>query len=425
LRVGTAKIDITPPPGIELSGYVLREQPSLGIHDPLYARAIVMENDGRMIAIVSCDLLALGDDSVRAIRAIASKQTAMPPSHIMLSCTHTHSGPATIFLRNCGAVNRPWLVELQKRVAHAVIEAAKGLTPASCSIASTRLELAVDRCAQRGADLPSSSSYLGIIHIISSSKDPLAMIVHYACHPVVLDHTNRHVSADYPGALIQRIEHEFDGRMLTMFLNGACGNLNPAVAAHTWEATYEFGNMLATAALGLLGSAKAFSCMPLRSVSEVLELSIVVPPVEELRALEAEYASRSEELAASDDRQAAFARAFLDWARETHHIVETRSHPYNIPMEIQVLGLGDMRIVGIGGEVFSQLGEEIERTHKGPVWVCGCTNGDVGYLPPRKIFSTKCYEVADAYKFYGNFQFRAEVPDVVIERGSRAMQSLA
>ncbi|GAI90376.1 unnamed protein product, partial [marine sediment metagenome] len=125
LRAGTAKVNITPPTGTELSGYVLREQPSLGIHDPLYARALVLEHDGHTIALVSCDLLALRDDSVRAIRTIASQQTGIPPSNIMLSCTHTHSGPATIFLRNCGSVNGEWLIELQRRIAQTVVETAK------------------------------------------------------------------------------------------------------------------------------------------------------------------------------------------------------------------------------------------------------------------------------------------------------------
>ncbi len=425
MRAGTAKINITPPGGTELSGYVLREQPSLGIHDPLYARAIVLEHDGHKIALVSCDLLTLGDDSVRVIRTIASQQTGIPPSNIMLSCTHTHSGPATIFLRQCGSVNKKWLIELQRRIARAVSEATKQLTTASCAIARTPLVLSVDRCAQRGFDLPSTDAYLDILKLSSRGKDPLAVLVHYACHPVVLDHTNRHVSADFPGVAMQRIEQEFDNQVLAMFLNGACGNLNPAVSARTWEACEQFGHTLGSAALELLESAEPLTCVPLRTFSEIIELAIVVPSVEELQALEREYVSRSYELAGSHDRQAVFTRAFLEWARETLHIVETRSHPYNIPMEIQVVGIGDMRIIGIGGELFSQLGEEIAAGHSGPVWVCGCTNGNVGYLPPSTLFSTRCYEVADAYKFYGNFRFTPEVPDMVVESASHAIQSLA
>ncbi len=422
MRAGTAKINITPPSGTELSGYVLREQPSLGIHDPLYARALVLEHEGKTIALVSCDLLALGDDSVRVIRTIASQQTGIPPSNIMLSCTHTHSGPATIFLRHCGSVNKEWLIELQGRIAQAVSEAAKQLTTASCAIARTPLVLSVDRCAQRGFDLPPTNAYLDILKLSSPHKDPLAVLVHYACHPVVLDHTNRYVSAGFPGVAMQRIEQEFGAQVMAMFLNGAFGNLNPAISARTWEACEHFGRTLGTAALELLASAEPFPHAPLRTASQIVELGITLPSVEELQALECEYASRSDELAGSDDRQAAFTRAFLDWARETLHIVETRSHPYNIPMEIQVLSVGEMRIVGIGGELFSQLGEEIAGAHSGPVWVCGCTNGNVGYLPPSTLFSTRCYEVADAYKFYGNFMFDPQVPEMVVESASQVMQ---
>lgn len=404
---------------------MLREQPSLGIHDPLYARALVLEHEGKTIALVSCDLLALGDDSVRVIRTIASQKTGIPPSNIMLSCTHTHSGPATIFLRQCGSVNKEWLIELQGRIAQAVSEAAKRLATASCAIARTPLVLSVDRCAQRGFDLPPTNAYLDILKLSSPHKDPLAVLVHYACHPVVLDHTNRYVSADFPGVAMQRIEQEFDNQVMAMFLNGACGNLNPAISARTWEACEHFGRTLGSAALELLASAEPFPHAPLRTASQIVELGITLPSVEELQARERDYASRSDELADSHDRKAAFTRAFLEWARETLHIVETRSHPYHIPMEIQVLSVGEMRIVGIGGELFSQLGEEITGAHSGPVWVCGCTNGDVGYIPPSTLFSTRCYEVADAYKFYGNFMFDPQVPEMVVESASQVMQRLA
>ncbi len=425
LQAGTAKVNITPPAGIELCGYVLREQPSLGIHDPLYARALVLEHEAKTIALVSCDLLALRDDSVRAIRTIASQQTGIPPSNIMLSCTHTHSGPATIFLRHCGSVNGGWLIELQSSIAQAVSEAAKQLATASCAIARTPLVLSVDRCGLRGFESPSTDAYLDILKFSSPHKDPLAVLVHYACHPVVLDHTNRYVSADFPGVAMQRIEQEFGAQVMAMFLNGACGNLNPAVSARTWEACEQFGHTLGTTVLELIESAEPFPHAPLRAASHIVELGITLPSVEELQALEREYATRSDELAGSHNRQAAFTLAFLDWARETLHIVETRSHPYYIPMEIQVVGVGDMRIVGIGGELFSQLGEEITGAHSGPAWVCGCTNGNVGYIPPSTLFSTPCYEVADAYKFYGNFMFDPRVPEMVVESASQVMQRVA
>lgn len=422
MRAGTAKIDITPPIRIDLSGYVLRKQPSLGIHDPLYARALVLEHEGEMIAIVSCDLLALGADSVRAIRTIASQKTAIPPSNIMLTCTHTHSGPATIFLRHCGSVDGRWLIGLQRRIAQSVIEAAKQLATASCAIARMALAFSVDRCAQRGFGLPPKNAYLDILKLSSPDKSPMAVLVHCACHPVVLDHTNRHISADFPGVAMQRIEHEFDDHVVAMFLNGACGNLNPQISGRTFEIAEKVGRRLALAVLELLDSADSFRHSPLRTSSQTIGLPIILLTPKELEDLKHHYASRFRKVHVKNDRQAAFSRAFVHWAGETLHIVETRSHPYNIPMEIQVLSMGDMRIVGVGGEIFSQLDEEIARADAGPVWVCGCTNGDVGYLPPHELFSTDCYEVADAFKFYGNFMFDPKVPDMVVESARQAVQ---
>ena len=92
LRVGAAAVKITPPLGIPLAGQYF-ERGATAVHDDLFAKALVIEKGGEKVAIVSCDLVDIGTDIVPAVRKMAMKSTGIPEDHIMVSATHSHTGP--------------------------------------------------------------------------------------------------------------------------------------------------------------------------------------------------------------------------------------------------------------------------------------------------------------------------------------------
>ena len=92
LRVGRAAVNITPPSGMPMGGYY-RVRLNTGTHDPLYAKAIVLEVGGEKAALVACDLEAIPGSFVEAARRIIGETTHVPPDHVMISATHTHTGP--------------------------------------------------------------------------------------------------------------------------------------------------------------------------------------------------------------------------------------------------------------------------------------------------------------------------------------------
>src|ERR1044071_2661234 len=91
-RAGLATIDITPPVGWRMSGYFY-ERLSTGTHDPLQAKAMVLQQGDERAALVFCDLIGVPASLTGPIRAAASKKTGIPAANIMIAATHTHTGP--------------------------------------------------------------------------------------------------------------------------------------------------------------------------------------------------------------------------------------------------------------------------------------------------------------------------------------------
>src|SRR5689334_2647839 len=103
MTLGAAQIDITPNPGIELCGYASRIQPSIGVLDPLYAGAILLEDGHERLLWIHCDLIAFDQHIVTAFRAWALQELNLRPEQVLLSATHTHSGPPAIHLTAAGS----------------------------------------------------------------------------------------------------------------------------------------------------------------------------------------------------------------------------------------------------------------------------------------------------------------------------------
>jgi len=93
LKIGVAKVNITPPIGVPLSGYEARKKISQGIHDELYAKALVLDDGEKKIALVVSDLLYLDKDFTESVRRQIEGSTGISSKNVMVTVTHTHAGP--------------------------------------------------------------------------------------------------------------------------------------------------------------------------------------------------------------------------------------------------------------------------------------------------------------------------------------------
>src|SRR5258708_32668023 len=95
IRVGTAQVDITPPPGMPMAGYYSARLLK-GVHDDLHAKAIVMaltSQGSPKVAIVACDLIGIPPGVIEEARQLILASTAIPGTNVMISATHSHTGP--------------------------------------------------------------------------------------------------------------------------------------------------------------------------------------------------------------------------------------------------------------------------------------------------------------------------------------------
>src|SRR5438477_5912276 len=92
LQIGAAETDITPPVGFRMAGY-FSERLATGTHDPLKAKALVLNDGKEQIALVFCDLIGMSLNVSTNARAKASQLTGIPVSNIMICATHAHTGP--------------------------------------------------------------------------------------------------------------------------------------------------------------------------------------------------------------------------------------------------------------------------------------------------------------------------------------------
>jgi hypothetical protein len=160
-KVGAAQVDITPGTGAPMAGYY-SFRPVEGALDPLYAKAIVVEQDGSRAAFVVLDLVTTTDTLVSAARRLIQERCELPPERVMISATHTHTGPAlprgNVMDDLTKAGSPPgiqYATSLPELIAKSVSDALAQLTPARASAtvgASRRRQLqSGSECSRRSS----------------------------------------------------------------------------------------------------------------------------------------------------------------------------------------------------------------------------------------------------------------------------------
>jgi neutral ceramidase len=247
MTAGAAKVEITPPVGHPMWGYAARkDKPSVGVRDPLHARAVVIAIGENKIAIVSLDLgRAPTRDSVARIRE------ALKPNRItelFLVASHTHHGPV-LELDDWPKVGKPYMRELEEKIARVIKDADSNRKPARYGIASAETQLNRNRQSKR-ADKPVDRELL-VMRIEDRTGKPIAHLVNFSAHPTMLPAELLEISADFPGAMAKLVEAATQAPCL--FLQGAAGDLSANPPAGV-KGPDEFGKRLGEEVLRLAKS---------------------------------------------------------------------------------------------------------------------------------------------------------------------------
>jgi neutral ceramidase len=242
-RAGVAKVDITPAAGIQLWGFSDRKTPATATRDPLYARVLVIEANGKRLALVTVDLgRPFGPASLDQLRRATQKDVTF----LILAATHTHSAPAVLDQYPNGPP--AWEAAALEKIANAVQEASKYLRDARIGtgygttfIGHNRLRVNPDgtvtwfeRNLTRVATAPVDGT-VSVLRIDGIDGQAIAILVNYACHPVIFGSDNVQYSADFPAAMARTVEDAFGGKPISFFLQGGPGDINPYYAVTPLE----------------------------------------------------------------------------------------------------------------------------------------------------------------------------------------------
>lgn len=278
-RAGAASADVSPPIGSFIAGDA-RNRRFAGIHDPLHAKAVAVGAGDSTIVILVVDNIGLIHPDIEAIRRRAvelSATGALAPERIIVTSTHSHSGPDVVGLwgeHELSSGRDPaymaWLIETAARQ---IAAAVASMQPVTLRIASGDHGLDwVQNVTEPGL----LDRRVSVLQMIGANGRTVATLTNFACHPTVMDAVSDRVSSDYVAGFYRVMNERIPGEHL--FLQGAIGGwVQPDKTGRSFELADRFGAEVAATALDVLERAKPVAGIEIRFANRELDLPIENP----------------------------------------------------------------------------------------------------------------------------------------------------
>lgn len=413
LQVGSNVTEITPPHGVPMAGYYhirLNE----GTHDPLFARSLVFDDGSSKAVIVSCDLISMPRDIATRARSLVEERTGIPPEHVMVSATHTHTGPVMTPEGLSRASKRPmelgmdYLRRLPALIADSVEQASRELNAMDVyssvveepTVSFNRRFLMKDGTVgwNPGKLNPDIVRPAGPIDpdlaTVFFQEDTASPDTAFVNFPVHLDTVGGlKFSADFPYTLIRLLEGAWGSEMTALFTMGTSGNVNHTdVSSETPQKGHgeaaRIGAILAARVLNAFEERRAIPATPVQAARKVVSLSLAPADPSEAETAR-QVVSRYGEPGAAP---------FLDFVQAFKLLDVLDREADTLQAEVQIITLGrEVAWVGLPGEIFVELGLQIKEYSPFPnTIVTTLANDSIGYVPDRKGYAQGNYEAVSS-----------------------------
>jgi len=351
LHVGFGETDISPDVGGErpvwIAGYG-QNRKAAGVHDPLFARAVVLFDGKTKIALVSVDLVGMQYPDVKRIRA------KLPEiDYVMVSSSHNHEGPDVIGLWGpspvASGVDPEYVTRVVERSAAAVLQADENLAPARASYGT-----AEDNTLLRDSRQP--IVYDGVLRALrftrSEDDATLGLLVQWNCHPESLGSRNKQISADFPYATVAALRRQYNcpvayftgtvGGLLTPPDEGIRDGQGNPLATGTFEYADAYGLAVANLASRAVEAAEPIEMAPLRFAAKPVSMPLENPGYHLARTV------------------GLLPREAHVWTGDLETIgppvgEKTPTDKVAIVTEVAYLRLGDLHVACIPGEIYPEL----------------------------------------------------------------------
>ncbi|MCA9021069.1 MAG: neutral/alkaline non-lysosomal ceramidase N-terminal domain-containing protein [Planctomycetaceae bacterium] len=425
LQAGAAAVDITPPPGTSLDGVISKNGTVTGVHDRIYSRALVLSDGNTRIAICVNDLCMVERSYFDRAKQIVFEKTGLPVDRILMTSTHTHAAPRVPYGR-ASEKDDAYYEQLLEQMASAIIQAEQNLAPAQIAwgsfdagkyaacrrflaekgsvslnpfgVAGEQIKSVSGRSnsiIQPAAPIDPQCSILSVQH---RDGTPLAVLGNMSIH-YCGGYQKGQISADYFGAYARHLAKKLTTDkahppFVGMLSNGTSGNVGAVMkqdqkkyAAFEW--IEESGKQFAEQSLKVIDQLNYQSNLNLEMVEQELELRIRRPDAARLK----------------------WAREILDhpeqktvhgWSKiYANEAVELSKYPATEKIKIQAIRIGDLGIVGLPCEVFTETGLAIkDQSPFAATFSMELANGSSGYLPTPEQHALGGYETWPARSSY-------------------------
>ncbi len=417
---GAAMVEITPQKSVFLFGYPHVPRWSEGVHDPLECAALyVCSSNGRALFLAN-DLIYFSRDYAATVRARVARETGVPLSAIMLTATHTHSGPVmTNNLSNSldaavSQADQEYLSWLAGQIVRAACEAVNAAEPVELGLAEATVEgVGTNRHDPAG---PTDPQVPVLVARSRASGQPVACLFIYGMHPTVLHEDSKLISADFPAFTRQWLrERILPARCPILFLQGASGDQSPrhTARANTYGEAQRLGELLGErlaqaisqvryqSVVGVCSRTAKLHLQPrkfptvavaqgnvLRARQEYERLRLAKAPAQEIRTAQVNVFGA--------EKTAVLAQAAADGR------LEKAVHAAS-PAEIQVIEIGPWRFAAWPGEFFVDYALALKEAAPAHTYVVTVANGELqGYIATASAVERQTYEATNAVFEAGN-----------------------
>ncbi len=399
LRAGAAKIDITPEKPVKMAGYAGRKGLSEGVHDPLSARVIIFENNGKRLVLVSTDLLGFYGGTAEPLRKVILDEFKLKPSELFLSAIHTHAGPSLTIDKKKGHPNnlkyteslKARLIEVIRSAFNNIGEVHTGTGVGYSPVGANRRELKISAAGASSIQLgrnpygPTDKEVL-VMKVAKPDDTVIAALFDYATHATCLGGKNYSISGDVLGLAEQFVEKILGKATIAPAFAGASGNIDPWFRVLPSFNT-EPGWIPEPVLLGtMLGEEIVHVFREIKKVSAGGEIKT------SFTTLKLPGKPRGE--------------------------VDVKKDYPSTALNITAARVADIAFVGIGCEVLTEIGMAIKAAapYKHTFVITHC-NGAAGYLAPEHLYIEGGYEIRSS-------PFSPQAAALVVKEAVRMLHKL-
>jgi len=367
VRMGAAKVNITPGVPVPMTGYASRVQPFTGVHDSLFATALYFKSPENSLLLITADLIGYSWQFIDETKKMISARIGIVPENILITAVHNHGAPVTkAYEKDVPETVENYVKKLQNKFITLSVQASERVVPIRMGTGKGYCEMNINRRAEfadggiwlgRASDKPCDHE-VSIVRFDDLNNRTLAVLINWPCHATTSGPENTLITGDWPGAATRFFNRQTGDEVVVAITAGASGDINPiygpgndfneieAVGYHVGKTAWE--------------SYQQISTFPVESL-EAINSNLVLPGKK---------------------------------PGKDHFPQEVYESGPDVEINLTTFRIGHLVLAGISGELMNEIGIEIKKQSpfSNTVIMTHC-NGSSGYICTDKAFTEGGYEI--------------------------------